>query len=60
MVTFERVKAKSMFSKLCATSINKPQRFKPENTIIAELKSKQENDSQSFLEALKSGGVWLS
>tara|TARA_Y100001968_G_scaffold218260_1_gene200921 strand:- start:417 stop:599 length:183 start_codon:yes stop_codon:yes gene_type:complete len=60
MVAFARAKAKSIFSKLRFTSISKKQ-------IATQVKAKNKNitmqkeiSSNYFLEAIKSGGIWLS
>ncbi len=60
MVAFARAKAKSIFSKLRLTSLS-------ENQNITQVKGKNKNitmqkerSSNYFLEAIKSGGIWLS
>jgi len=60
MVAFARVKAKSIFSKLFLPRTSKSRteshrRAKKEESLI-----KKEKDSNYFLDAIKSGGIWLS
>ena len=61
MVAFARAKAKFIFSKIWATHLT------PETQTQNISKSKTDkpiqhkvNSSQSFLKAIKSGGIWLS
>ena len=58
MVTFARATAKSIFSKLRFTTISKIQN--QSNKRKNELCIQKERSSNYFLEALKSGGIWLS
>ena len=60
MVDFARAQAKSIFSKLQLISISKKQiepQVKAKNKNITMQK---ERSSNYFLEAIKSGGIWLS
>ena len=59
MVAFARATAKSIFSKLRLTTLSQMQN---ENQKIEKELSmaKKERSSNYFLEALKSGGIWLS
>tara|TARA_Y100001968_G_C19074344_1_gene579957 strand:+ start:102 stop:284 length:183 start_codon:yes stop_codon:yes gene_type:complete len=60
MVTFARAKAKSIFSKLRLTAISKTH-IKTDKRVKKEaLSIKKGNSSNHFLEAIKSGGIWLS
>ncbi len=60
MVAFARAKAKSIFSKLSFTAVSKTaikdhDKKKSHNRLI-----QKEQGSNYFLEAIKSGGIWLS
>ena len=60
MVAFARAKAKSIFSKLRFSSIYKTQSETHTGKKAKELYFKKEKSSNYFLEAIKSGGIWLS
>tara|TARA_Y100001968_G_scaffold278414_1_gene273722 strand:- start:223 stop:411 length:189 start_codon:yes stop_codon:yes gene_type:complete len=60
MVAFARAKAKSIFSKLRLTAIYKTHISIDEKTKSKNLSIKKESSSNYFLEAIKSGGIWLS
>ena len=60
MVAFARAKAKSIFSKLRFTSISKTQISTHKKEINEKISIKKERGSNDFLEAIKSGGIWLS
>ncbi len=60
MVAFARAKAKSIFSKLRFTSISKKQVTTEVKEKNKNISMQKENSSNYFLEALKSGGIWLS
>ena len=60
MVAFARAKAKSIFSKLRFTAISEVKSETYEKEKITEIKIKKEKSSNYFLEAIKSGGIWLS
>ncbi len=60
MVAFARAKAKSIFSKLRFTAISKLHNETKVSTNVKDLSIKKEKSSNYFLEAIKSGGVWLS
>ena len=60
MVAFARAKAKSILSKLWLRAISTPY---TETKIKEKKKDKllqQEKSSNHFLDAIKSGGIWLS
>ena len=59
MVAFARSKTKSIFSKLRLTSISKKQIETNEIGSKEDLSIKKERSSNTFLEALRMGGVWL-
>ena len=58
MVTFARAKAKSIFSKLRFTPISKTKTHPIQTK--EEISFQKENGSNYFLEAIKTGGIWLS
>ena len=60
MVAFARAKAKSIFSKLRFTSISKNQIETQKSEKNEKLLIETEKSSNYFLEAIKSGGIWLS
>jgi len=60
MVAFARAKAKSIFSKLRFTAIPKTNIQAYEAAENEELSMQKERDVNQFLEAIKSGGIWLS
>ena len=60
MVAFARAKAKSIFSKLHFTAISKARNKTNKRAKNEELSIKKELSTNSFLEAIKSGGIWLS
>ena len=60
MVTFARAKAKLLFSKIRFATISKTQIKKSDSTKNEEKSIMKEINSNYFLEALKSGGGWLS
>ena len=60
MVAFARAKAKSIFSKLRFNSISKIAIEKDKRKAIKNKANEKENNSNYFLEAIKSGGIWLS
>ena len=60
MVAFARAKANSIFSKLRFTSISNVRNETHERAEIEELSIQNEKKSNTFLEAIKSGGIWLS
>ena len=60
MVTFARAKAKSIFSKLRITAISNKHIKTNKSSKKEELSLKKENSSNYFLEAIKTGGIWLS
>tara|TARA_Y100001968_G_scaffold45598_1_gene35616 strand:- start:519 stop:701 length:183 start_codon:yes stop_codon:yes gene_type:complete len=60
MVTFARAKAKSIFSKLRFTAISKTKFSTHKKEINEKISIKKERGSNYFLEAIKSGGIWLS
>ena len=60
MVAFARAQAKSIFSKLRFTAISKKQIITQESMENKKQSIQKERSSNYFLEALKSGGIWLS
>ena len=60
MVAFARAKANSIFSKLRLTTTAKTKVETIETSLNEELTIKKERHSNFFLEAIKSGGIWLS
>ena len=60
MVAFARAKAKSIFSKLRLYSILKNQMETSQSENNETLFIEKEKSSNNFLEAIKSGGIWLS
>ena len=60
MVAFARAKAKSIFSKLLFTQSSKIIRETYKRAKNEDLCDKKERTSNYFLEAIKSGGIWLS
>ena len=60
MVAFARAKAKSIFSRLQFIIISKKQIQTQKRKTNEELSNENERRSNSFLEAIKSGGIWLS
>ncbi len=60
MVAFARAKAKSIFSKLLFKQESKTYVDTFANNEKKELFVHKEKSSNYFLEALKSGGIWLS
>tara|TARA_Y100001968_G_scaffold316514_1_gene344441 strand:+ start:1087 stop:1269 length:183 start_codon:yes stop_codon:yes gene_type:complete len=60
MVAFARAKAKSIFSKLSFKSIPKQPNSTYEKSKIEEVSIQKEKSSNYFLDAIKSGGIWLS
>ena len=60
MVSFERAKAKSIISKIRFTEISKKEIGIKDRAKYEELSIKKERSSNYFLEAIRSGGVWLS
>tara|TARA_B100001029_G_C14661566_1_gene234647 strand:- start:125 stop:307 length:183 start_codon:yes stop_codon:yes gene_type:complete len=60
MVAFARAKAKSIFSKLRFTAISKQQFGSYTKETNSEIYTAKEKSSNKFLEAIKSGGIWLS
>ena len=60
MVAFARAKARSIFSQLRFKAFSKISIGSDKKSHKEELLNKNERDSNQFLEAIKSGGVWLS
>ena len=60
MVAFARAQAKSIFSKLRFTAISKNQIHTEELGENKEKSIHKERSANYFLEAIKSGGIWLS
>tara|TARA_Y100001968_G_scaffold184455_1_gene168974 strand:+ start:248 stop:430 length:183 start_codon:yes stop_codon:yes gene_type:complete len=60
MVAFARAKAKSIFSQLRFKAFSKRSIGAEDKRQNEELLNKKEKTSNQFLEAIKSGGVWLS
>ena len=60
MVAFARAQAKSIFSKLRFTAISKKQIITRESVENKKQSIQKERRSNYFLEAIKSGGIWLS
>ena len=60
MVAFARAKAKSIFSKLRLSSISTGENESHKKVKAGALSHKKESGSNYFLEAIKSGGIWLS
>ena len=60
MVTFARVKAKSLVSKIWLIAISKTPITTNEKVKSEELSIQKEKSSNHFLEAIKKGGIWLS
>ena len=60
MVTFARARAKSIFSKLRITAISKKHSKPNKRAKKEELSLEKDNNSHCFLEAIKTGGIWLS
>ena len=60
MVTFARAKAKSIFSKLRITAISQKHIETKKRSKKEDLSLEKENSSNYFLEAIKTGGIWLS
>ena len=60
MVTFARAKAKSIFSKLRFKSISKAKTETHPMQTKEEISFQKEKGSNYFLEAIKTGGIWLS
>ena len=60
MVAFARAKAKSIFSMLRFGAITKTKIETKKKTQNEDLNIKTEDSSNYFLEAIKSGGIWLS
>tara|TARA_Y100001968_G_C19404904_1_gene743108 strand:+ start:1223 stop:1405 length:183 start_codon:yes stop_codon:yes gene_type:complete len=60
MVAFATAKAKSIFSKLRSTIPYKTHTEKNKKLKSADLSMKKDRSSNYFLEAIKSGGIWLS
>ena len=60
MIAFARAKAKSIFSKLRLTSISEKQLVPQVKEKTKDITMQKENSSNYFLEAIKSGGIWLS
>ena len=60
MVAFARAKAKSIFSKLLFKPTSQLEYGKIERGNLKEFSIKKERSSNYFLEAIKSGGIWLS
>ena len=60
MVAFATAKAKSIFSKLRFTQVSQRQEENHGKSKIDKLSTKKEKSSNYFLEAIKSGGIWLS
>ncbi len=60
MVSFARAKAKSIFSKLRFKAVSRTQITNPKKAQNEERSLNKERSSNYFLEAIKSGGIWLS
>ena len=60
MVAFARAQAKSIFSKIRFTAISKKQIITKESVETKKISIQKERSSNYFLEAIKSGGIWLS
>ena len=60
MVAFARAKAKSIFTQLRFIAFSKRSKVIEDKRNKEELLNKKEKTSNQFLEAIKSGGVWLS
>tara|TARA_B100001029_G_C14680242_1_gene244178 strand:+ start:78 stop:260 length:183 start_codon:yes stop_codon:yes gene_type:complete len=60
MVAFARARAKSIFSRLRLTTISKLSNGTNIRKKFDDLSIKKEKNSNYFLEAIKSGGIWLS
>ena len=60
MVAFARAKAKSIFSKLRLPAKSKVKNETPKSIKVEELSPQKEKSSNYFLDAIKSGGIWLS
>ena len=60
MVAFARAQAKSIFSQLRFAVISKKQIKTQERVENKEQSIQKERRSNYFLEAIKSGGIWLS
>ena len=60
MIAFARAKAKSIFSKLQFTVISPTQTKTQEKEKKEKSSITKEGSSNYFLEAIKSGGIWLS
>tara|TARA_B100000579_G_C22490935_1_gene692399 strand:+ start:157 stop:339 length:183 start_codon:yes stop_codon:yes gene_type:complete len=60
MVAFARAKAKSIFSKLHFTALSKEKVATFAKEKHEKKYNQKEINSNYFLEAIKSGGIWLS
>ena len=60
MVAFARAKAKSIFSKLLFTKSSKSPGETYKMAQNEDLSNTKDRTSNYFLEAIKSGGIWLS
>ena len=60
MVAFARAKAKTIFSKLRLTEISKKEIKTDMNSESKSLSNQKEKSLNYFLDAIKSGGIWLS
>tara|TARA_Y100001968_G_scaffold297049_1_gene305699 strand:+ start:270 stop:455 length:186 start_codon:yes stop_codon:yes gene_type:complete len=61
MVAFARAKAKSIFSKLWFKPLStKKMEHSQQKQSTYNLCNQKENNTNYFLEAIKSGGIWLS
>tara|TARA_Y100001968_G_C18701620_1_gene411507 strand:+ start:86 stop:268 length:183 start_codon:yes stop_codon:yes gene_type:complete len=60
MVAFARAKAKSLFSQIRFNGFLKRSTVAEDKRLNEELLNNREKTSNKFLEAIKSGGVWLS
>ena len=60
MVTFARARAKSIFLKIWTSKISKNLKDNQEKNLSDGRSLQKENNSESFFEAIKSGGIWLS
>tara|TARA_B100000700_G_scaffold312334_1_gene395770 strand:+ start:1290 stop:1475 length:186 start_codon:yes stop_codon:yes gene_type:complete len=61
MVAFATAKAKSIFSKLWFKPIaTKNMEYSQKKQTTDDLSHQKENNTNYFLESIKSGGIWLS
>tara|TARA_Y100001968_G_C19122238_1_gene602551 strand:- start:387 stop:569 length:183 start_codon:yes stop_codon:yes gene_type:complete len=60
MVAFARARAKSIIARLRFSTLSKIKNASNQTMKVEEISNTKNSSSNYFLEAIKSGGIWLS